>query len=207
MNTLPKVYILGDSISIHYGPFLQQHLRGVMDYARKEGEDEALLNLDHPAGANGGDSARVLAFLQAKSCAGGIDADVLLVNCGLHDIRTDPTTGAKQITPERYAENLRAIIKTVAAMKPKLVWVRSTSLNETVHNSRDVGFHRFIADLDAYNAIADAIMHEAKVPVIDLHTFTLNLGADLYCDHVHYHEPIREKQAAFIAGWLAVFSR
>ncbi|MCP5529625.1 MAG: SGNH/GDSL hydrolase family protein [Opitutaceae bacterium] len=99
MSTLPKVYILGDSISIHYGPFLQQHLRGVMDYARKEGEDEALLNLDHPAGANGGDSARVLAFLQAKSCAGGIDADVLLVNCGLHDIRTDPTTGAKQITP------------------------------------------------------------------------------------------------------------
>jgi len=41
------------------------------------------------------------------------------------------------------------------------------------------------------------------VPVIDLNTFTLNLGADLYCDHVHYHEPIREKQAAFIAGWLA----
>ncbi|MCP5529624.1 MAG: hypothetical protein H7A44_04205 [Opitutaceae bacterium] len=50
-------------------------------------------------------------------------------------------------------------------MKPKLVWVRSTSLNETVHNSRDVGFHRFIADLDAYNAIADAIMHKPRCPL------------------------------------------
>lgn len=203
MSKLPKVYVLGDSISIHYGPFLQQYLRGVMDYARKEGEDEALLNLDNPAGANGGDSARVLAFLEAKSRAGGIDTDVLLVNCGLHDIRTDPQTGARQITSERYAENLRAIIATVATMKPKLVWIRSTSLNETVHNSRDVGFHRFTADLDAYNAIADTIMREAGVPIIDLHTFTLNLGDDLYCDHVHFHEPIRAQQAAFIAGWLA----
>ena len=205
MSTLPKVYVLGDSISIHYGPFLQQHLRGVMDYARKEGEDEALLNLDNPTGANGGDSARVLAFLQAKARTGGIDADYLLVNCGLHDIRTDPSTGAKQITPDRYAANLRAMIATVAPMKPKLVWIRSTSLNEAVHNSRDVGFHRFIADLDAYNAIADAIMRAAGVPIIDLHTFTLNLGDDLYCDHVHFHEPLRAQQAAFIAGWINAF--
>jgi lysophospholipase L1-like esterase len=201
-----KVYVLGDSISIHYGPYLQQQLRGVMDYARKEGEDEALLNLDQPAGANGGDSSRVLAFLQAKARTGGIDADLLLLNCGLHDIRTDPQTRAEQVTPEHYAENLHAIIATVAVMKPSLVWLRSTPLNETVHNARDVGFHRFNADLAAYNRIADEIMHAAGVPSIDLHAFTLNLGADLYCDHVHFHEPIREKQAAFIAGWLGGFS-
>ncbi|MFM1851371.1 MAG: hypothetical protein RIS54_1055 [Verrucomicrobiota bacterium] len=203
MSTRPKVYVLGDSISIHYGPFLREHLRGVMDYARKEGEDEALLNLDNPTGANGGDSARVLAFLQAKARAGGIDADVLLVNCGLHDIRTDPQTRTEQVTPEHYAENLRAIIATVAPMRPRLVWVRSTPCDEAVHNSRPVGFLRYRADLDAYNAIADAIMRAAGVPILDLHTFTSNLGDDLFCDHVHFHEPIREKQAAFIAGWLA----
>ena len=198
-----KVYVLGDSISIHYGPFLQQHLRGVIDYARKEGEDEAMLNLYNPAGANGGDSARVLAFLQAKARAGGIDADILLVNCGLHDIKTNIQTGAKQVGPETYAANLHAIVKLSEKLKPQLVWIRTTPCDEAIHNTFPVGFHRFRADVESYNRIADGSMREAGVPVIDLNTFTLNLGADLYCDHVHYHEPIREKQAAFIAGWLA----
>jgi lysophospholipase L1-like esterase len=203
MSTLPKVYVLGDSISIHYGPFLQQHLRGVMDYARKEGEDEALLNLDHPAGANGGDSARVLAFLQAKARTGGIDADVLLVNCGLHDIKTDIQTGTKQVDTEAYAANLHAIVELGRKLKPQLTWIRTTPCDEAIHNTFPVGFHRFTADVTTYNRIADTIMREAGVPVIDLHTFTLNLGDDLYCDHVHFHEPIRAQQAAFLAGWLA----
>jgi len=43
-------------------------------------------------------------------------------------------------------------------------------------------------------------------PVIDLYTFTSNLGNDLYCDHVHFHDYIRRQQAAFIAGWLAGFT-
>jgi len=54
----------------------------------------------------------------------------------------------------------------------------------------------------AYNDVADRVMREAGVPVMDLYTFTCNLGTDLYCDHVHFHSHVREKQAAFIAGWL-----
>ena len=204
---MKKVYVLGDSISIHYGPYLQQHLRGVMDYARKEGEEEALLNLDRPNGANGGDSAMVLAFLQAKAAAGGIDADLLLVNCGLHDIKTDPATGQRQISLADHAANLRAIVATAAQLKPQLIWLRSTPCDETIHNLRPVGFHRFKADNIAYNHVADEIMSAALVPIIDLHTFTMNLGPDLYCDHVHFHEAIREKQAAFIAGWLHAFTQ
>ena len=38
--------------------------------------------------------------------------------------------------------------------------------------------------------------------MIDLYTFTRNLGPDLYCDHVHFHEHVREKQGAFVAGWV-----
>lgn len=48
-------------------------------------------------------------------------------------------------------------------------------------------------------------MKQSNVPIIDLYTFTANLGTDLYCDHVHFHDPIRQKQASFIAGWLAAF--
>lgn len=201
-----KIYIIGDSISIHYGPYLQQQLSGVMEYARKEGESEALLNLDKPQGANGGDSSLVLAFVQAQAMAGGFDADLLLVNCGLHDIKTDPGTGKKQVAIAEYEKNLRALVAVTAKLRPRLVWIRTTPCDERVHNTPRMGFHRFAADCDAYNAVADRIMREAGVPVIDLCTFTRNLGPDLYCDHVHFHVHVREKQAAFIAGWLAAWA-
>jgi lysophospholipase L1-like esterase len=200
---LIRLHVLGDSISIHYGPYLQAYLKGRMEYSRKEGHEEALLNLDQPAGANGGDSSMVLAFLRAKAHSGGIDADVLLLNCGLHDIETDSATGKRQVSGEQYEMNLRQIVSTVAEMKPKLVWVRTTPCDEKVHNKPGMKMHRFAADCIEYNRLADEVMESEGIPLIDLHAFTLNLGSDLYCDHVHFREHIREKQAAFIAGWLA----
>ena len=199
------LYLIGDSISLHYGPYLQAYLDGVMTYARKEGEDEALLNLDNPQGANGGDSGMVRAFLAAKVAAGDLDADLLLVNAGLHDIKTDPVTGARQVPLDQYAANLRAIVDLAETLPAHLVWIRTTPCDERVHNRPGMAFHRFAADCDAYNAAADAVMAAAGVPVIDLHTFTRNLGPDLYCDHVHFYEQVREKQAAFIAGWVLGF--
>jgi lysophospholipase L1-like esterase len=201
-----KVYVIGDSISIHYGPYLKRYLAGIMDYGRKGGEEEALLNPDKPQGANGGDSSMVLAFLTAKAASGGIAADLLLVNCGLHDIKTDPATGAKQAPLDQYRSNLEAIVGVARQMRLPMAWIRTTPCDEAVHNPRCSGFHRFAADNAAYNAAADEIMGRAGIPSIDLHTFTLNLGPDLYCDHVHFPEPIREKQAAFIAGWLAAYA-
>ena len=144
----------------------------------------------------------VLSFLRSLVDSGKIDADLLLLNCGLHDIKTDPETGAKQVPIDKYRENLEAILQTVEMMKCRLVWIRTTPCDERVHNTEKMGFHRFAADCDAYNQAADQIMAAAEVPSIDLYTFTVNLGQDLYCDHVHFHDHVREKQAAFIAGWL-----
>jgi lysophospholipase L1-like esterase len=202
-----KLYIIGDSISVHYGPPLQSCLKGIMEYSRKSGEEEALLDLDKPAGANGGDSSMVLSFLNVKAGSGGIDADVLLLNCGLHDIKTDPKTGRIQVPIGEYQSNLRAILRVVAGMRPRLVWVRTPPCDDSIHNSRSANMHRFAADCIEYNKRADAIMNDAGIPSIDLYTFTNNLGhgSDLYCDHVHFHEHVREKQAAFIAGWLTGF--
>lgn len=200
-----KIYVLGDSISMQYGPYLEQFVRGFAAYTRKEGDAAARLNLDDPQGANGGDSGMVLAFLQRMAQTGGIDADLLLVNCGLHDIKTDPATGLQQVPLPRYADNLRTIVSTVASMRLRLIWLRTTPCDEAVHNHAGMAFHRFADDCVAYNLVADQIMREAAVPCIDLHTFTLNLGPDLYCDHVHFHEHIRQQQAAYIAGWLDAF--
>ena len=201
-SSIKKLYVIGDSISIQYGPYLKQYLTGVMHYARKEGEAEALLNLDNPQGANGGDSSMVLSFLTALIKSGSFDADLLLVNCGLHDIKRNSVTGAVQVSIADYENNLRSIVSVVRTMPTELVWIRTTPCDEQVHNRPGMGFHRFSADCTRYNAVADQVMREAGVPVIDFHTFTHNLGPELYCDHVHFHEHIREKQGAFIAGWL-----
>jgi lysophospholipase L1-like esterase len=201
-----RIYVLGDSISMQYGPYLQACLNGVIEYSRKEGEEEALLDLDNPQGANGGDSGMVLSFLKSKAGSGGIDADLLLLNCGLHDIRTDPGTGTKQVPIDKYRENLEAIVEMVNKMKCALVWIRTTPCDEKVHNHEGMAFHRFSADCAAYNRVADEVMDASGVPSIDLYTFTRNLGTDIFCDHVHFHDHARQRQAAFIAGWLMAFT-
>lgn len=201
-----KMYVLGDSISLQYGPYLQVYLDGVIEYSRKGQEDEALLNLDNPMGTNGGDSGMVLSFLKATADSGDIHADILLLNCGLHDIKTDPDTGTRQVPIDTYRKNLTEIVQIVSGMTPSLVWIRTTPCAESVHNRDGMTFHRFSADCASYNQAADRIMASSGVPSIDLHTFTRNLGHDLYCDHVHFHDHVRQKQAAFIAGWLMAFT-
>lgn len=196
-----RVFVLGDSISIQYGPHLRDLLPPRFAYDRKGG-DEALLNLDRAVGANGGDSAMVLDYLRLRRDAGGIPADVLLLNCGLHDIKTDPATGAKQVPIAAYEANLRAAVALARAMGPRPVWVRTTPCDEAVHNARQPAFHRFAADGAAYNAAADRVMAEAGVASIDLHGCTVRLGPDPYCDHVHFKPEVRVAQAAYLAGWL-----
>jgi hypothetical protein len=145
----------------------------------------------------------VISFLEAKARAGGISAAYLLANCGLWDLRTDPETGEKQVPLAQYRANLLRLVALAEEMGVKLVWIRTTPCDEHVHNVRGAGFYRFAADCEAYNRAADTMMRTHGVPVIDLYTFTRNLGGDLYCDHVHFHKHIREKQGAFVAGWLA----
>ncbi|MDA3800318.1 MAG: SGNH/GDSL hydrolase family protein [Kiritimatiellae bacterium] len=198
-----KVFIIGDSISVHYGPYLEKYLTGIAEYSRKDGTVEALKNLDIPHGANGGDSQRVLEYLQARAKKQPIDTDYTLINCGLHDIKTDKKTGSKQIPIVEYKANLQKIIKVSRDSGLKVIWMRTTPADEEVHNAIQPDFFRFKADCIAYNEAADAVMAEAGVPSIDLYTFTNNLSDDVYCDHVHFHEHIREKQAAFIAGYIA----
>jgi lysophospholipase L1-like esterase len=197
-----RFYVLGDSISIQYGPYLERFLSERFSYARKSADEEAQLNLPNPQGDNGGDSSMVLTFLEAKEQIGGIPADLLLLNCGLHDIKTDPQMGTKQVPIETYQANLNKIVEIVRRLGLDLIWVRTTPCDEAIHNTRQMTFHRFAADVERYNHAADDIMRAAGVPIVDLFRFTHALGSDLYCDHVHFHEHVRAQQAAFLAGWL-----
>ena len=146
----------------------------------------------------------VLNYLRSFSTTGGIDTDWLLLNCGLHDIKRDAASGRLAVSLDSYAQNLRAIIDMVNGWKCRPAWIRTTPVDDLVHNSSDISCHflRHAADLEDYNREADRIMQEAGVPVIDLHQFTLSLGPDLFCDHVHFVETVRRQQAAFLADWI-----
>lgn len=198
------VYVLGDSISVHYGPYLKGMLDGRFGYDRKRGLAQALADLDKLVGANGGDSRQVLEFLREQS-RGGVEYDVLLLNCGLHDLRTDPQTGEKQVPIEEYERNLRDILSLAGEMGVHTVWVRTTPIDDERHNGREVGFKRYDRDVVCYNEVADAVMQEYGAPIIDLYAFTKSLGDDVYSDHAHFTEAVRALQAAFIAGHMCGF--
>src|SRR5690606_19411799 len=95
-----KLFIVGDSISIQYGPYVKALTTDYLRYDRKRGEAEALVDLDKPVGANGGDSSMVLQYLLEQDK--GVQYDVLLVNCGLHDMKTNPVTKEKQVPLKQY---------------------------------------------------------------------------------------------------------
>jgi len=219
------LFVLGDSISIGYGPFLEQMLHGRFSCDRKGSElltDESpdqrsgmprilqrLAALDNQLPAlNGGDSNNVLAYLQSMAAHQSPDHPFLLLNCGLHDLRVDPKTKAHQVEPEDYARNLEEIIRLATFVSQRVTWVRTTPVDDVRHQRLNPDFQRFNAEVMVYNAIADAEMNKAGIPSIDLYNFTLGLCdtperlKDLYIDHVHFTPETRRLQAAYIAGWL-----
>lgn len=196
-----SLFVVGDSISIQYGPYLKKMVEPRFHYDRKRGEEQALADLDHPVGANGGDSGMVLSYLQEERKR-GVSYDVLLINCGLHDVKTNPLTGAKQVTISHYIQNLEQIVDLAREMTNSIIWIRTTDALEEVHNTPKSSFLRFHGDVVSYNAAADLVMHSNGIETLDLYSFTRTFGAAAYCDHVHYTEEVRRLQAAYIAGYL-----
>ncbi len=199
---MKKLFVVGDSISIQYGPYLKRMVEHRFRYDRKRGEQEALADLDNPVGANGGDSRMVLEYLEQERDK-GMRCDVLLINCGLHDIKTDPASGEQQVPLHTYRDNLAQIARVARQVSDLLIWIRTTDAVDHIHNARTAAFRRSHSHVLAYNEAADAVMQDAEVPVIDLYTFTRVFGDEAYCDHVHFTDHVRNLQAAYIAGCLA----
>jgi lysophospholipase L1-like esterase len=198
-NEPPTIHVVGDSISIHYGPYLRQYLAGLVRYSRK-GDGGGMLDDVHQS--NGGDSAMVAGYLRQLR-ESGKRWDFLVVNCGLHDVKIDPKRGTRQVPADEYRTNVGTIADLGQSLAGRLIWVRTTPVDDQRHNRLNQEFQRYRRDVEDVNGIADAVMRKHGVPQIDLHAFTANVGGDLYCDHVHFTEPVRQAQAAYIAGYLS----
>lgn len=196
-----KIFVIGDSVSIHYGPYLKELINQKFEYDRKRGIEEALTDLDRPIGANAGDSGMVIEYLE-NEYKKNTKYEVLLINCGLHDARVDRASNKIQVELEDYKMNLTKIIEISKTMANKTIWVGLTPVIDQIHNSRKEGVLRYSKDIHAYDIAAKEIMEHNNIHYIDMYNFTKNLGTDIYSDHVHFKEKIRELQATLIADYL-----
>lgn len=197
-----QLFVIGDSISMRYGPFLKQMTKDFFLYDRKGGESSSFDNIESINAANGGDSSMVLAYLKQKLDDENFHPDILLLNAGLHDIKTDPVLKTRQVPPENYQKNLFKMAKLLTDKKIFSVWANTTAVDDEIHNSKKNEYHRYNKDVLLYNSFAKEVFSKYCWPIVDLYSFTKGLGGQLYMDHVHFTDNIAKLQAAFIAGFL-----
>ncbi len=194
-----SVFVLGDSISIQYGPYLKKMIEGNFEYDRKRGEELALADLDRPVGANGGNSRMVLEFLLEQRNA--VKPNILILNCGLHDIKIPKGADNREVDLNEYGNNLKNIVTAAKKFAKEVIWVSTTPVNHHMHHEKK-GFDRYNEDVEAYNCVAESVMKENNIKIIDLYTFTLSLENEPHYDGVHFKPENARLQAAFIAGFL-----
>lgn len=148
---LPRVLLIGDSISIGYTAAVRDLLKGKANVHRNAG--------------NGGPTTNGLGHL--KQWLGDGRWDVIHLNWGLHDLKF-MTDGKRQVSPEAYEQNLRELVRQLKATGARLIWATTTPVPEGGLNPP-----RKNEDVVAYNAIARKIMEENKIVVDDLYTFAL----------------------------------
>ena len=150
---LPRVLILGDSISIGYTLPVRAKLKGIA-------------NLHRPA-ENCGDTKRGLA--QLDQWLGKGHWDVIHFNFGLHDLKylnakgeyVNPSQGTQVASPKVYREQLLQIIVKLKATGAKLIFATTTPVPEGTKGRRK-------GDEQIYNQVAMELMKEQGIPVDDL---------------------------------------
>ena len=204
---MKRVLSLGDSIAFGYRPSLKKYLGEDYEVFTKEGEEEAAKNLNYPVGCNCGDSRMLLAYVEDEYKNGRLDYDIIVFNCGLHDIKYNWMTEKIQIEKEEYEKNLKKIIDILKSVGAVVYFVNSTPVYYEIHNST----HNIILngdiirrpwDLEDYNKIAQRVMLTSGISVIDLYSFTKAMGKGAVRDHVHYYEKNADEQGKYIADYI-----
>lgn len=196
------LFVLGDSISLQYGTHLERILGSEVQIQRKGSQENAMKNLDVPVDANGGDSRMVLSYLASRKNDVSFKPDLMLLNCGMHDIKRNPATNAIAVDTAEYRSNLEAIYTLLAEKQIPVIWVTTTGLIDSIHAAKSKAFNRYEKDVTVYNRIADDVCKKRRIPEIDLFNFTWKQGDDRYADHAHFIPRVQVLQAQLIADYV-----
>ena len=157
---LPRVLIIGDSISIGYTVSVREALAGEANVHRIPG--------------NAGDTDMGLAGLPKWLNEKNVKWDLIHFNWGLWDLcyrnpesknqgHRDKVEGTLTHTPEQYAENLEAIVQALEATDAKLIFATTTPIPEG-EAGRKVGDDRI------YNEAALNVMRRHEIGINDLYS-------------------------------------
>jgi len=149
---LPRVLLIGDSISIGYTSSVRRRLAGKANV--------------HRAPENCQYSAYGLEHL--NSWLGDGKWDVIHFNWGIWDTHHFKD-GKVRTTPKQYGENLAKLVAVLKTTHAKLIWATTTPLVTYQHGDLLVRSE----DIPVYNAAAESVMRENKVAVDDLNSFML----------------------------------
>jgi len=155
---LPRVLIIGDSISIGYTPALRKILKGKANV--------------HRIPTNGGPTSRGLS--QIDKWLGDGNYDVIHFNWGLHDLKfvddkgkaVAPEKGHHQVPLKQYEENLRKLVARMKKTNAKLIWRNTTPVPAGCN-------WRIASDENAYNEVAAKVMRENNIPIDDHHSYVM----------------------------------
>ncbi len=146
---LPRVLLIGDSISIGYTVATREALAGKANV--------------HRAPTNCGPTIRGLEGLE--KWLGDGRWDVIHFNWGLHDLKK--IDGKHQVPIDEYEKNLRKLVARLKKTGATLVWCSTTPVPEGCTPPRTN------ADALAYNAVARKIMEAEGIMIDDLYAFAL----------------------------------
>jgi acyl-CoA thioesterase-1 len=144
---LPRVLLIGDSISIGYTLPVREALQGKANV--------------HRPPSNCSSTGYTLSKLDGWLGPG--KWDVIHFNWGLHDAKLPPE-GVRHAPPDEYERNLRQLVTRLQATGAKLIWATTTP----VPRGGNLAPNRRFASVANYNAIAAKVMAELGVATNDL---------------------------------------
>ncbi len=153
---LPRVLLIGDSISIGYTQPVRALLAGEANVLRIP--------------MNGGPTRRGLQHIDKWLEAGPFD--VIHFNWGLHDCRIQWPKDELQIPIEDYEANLKKLVARLKETDAKLIWATTTAVVDGEPGERR---KRRLEDVQAYNAVARRIMDDAGIPINDLYAALMSI--------------------------------
>lgn len=148
---LPRVLIIGDSISIGYTAPVRKLLEGKANV--------------HRIPENGGPTTNGLKKID--QWLGEKQWDVIHFNWGLQDLKTDGKNQPQVPLPE-YEKNLATLVKKMQGKARVLIWCSTTPVPDA-----KVSPPRKNEDVIAYNTAARRVMEANKVAIHDLYSFAL----------------------------------
>jgi acyl-CoA thioesterase-1 len=144
---LPRVLLIGDSISIGYTRPVREALQGKANVHRPPGNC----------------SSTGYTLSKIEEWLGSGKWDVIHFNWGLHDAKLPPE-GVRHAPPDVYEKNLRRLVTRLKATGAKLIWATTTP----VPMGGNLAPNRRFDSVDKYNAIAAKVMTEFGVATNNL---------------------------------------